>query len=196
MKLMQLNSKKIKLLEIIQGCLDKSKVDEYHLFRMYFPFAMSVARRYVMTTDESKEVVNESFLKIFNSLKFFDQQKEIEPWIAKIVANTCIDHIRKQKSRITFKIQEDFILEGEMSDEGFEDIDSLESLLPVLQLLPPRYKLVFNLYVFEEYSHKEIAEKLKISVGTSKSNYYRAKMILKKAMITERRQLNKEKRNG
>ena len=140
---------------------------------------MSITLRYMSTREEAEEALNDSFLKVFTNLKKFNSNLPFTSWIRKITINTCIDKLRRGIKLLTvhFNIEE---IE-QISVEDFE-ISSDEKILPILQELPPRYRLVFNLYVFEDYKHKEIAAKLKISEGTSKSNYARAKSLLKKKL--------------
>lgn len=198
MKLVQLNSEQIRIQEIIQGCLARNEVDEYLFYKEYFSIAMSVASRYANSKSQAKEMVNEGFYKIFKNLRKFDQKRKIEPWIGKVIANTCIDILRKNNKHFFLQFQGDQLdkLMQEQMDIDDEDLSSLDSVLPILQVLTPKYKLVFNLYVFEEYSHKEIAKKLKISVSTSKSNYFRAKKILKQAILDQRSQKLKGTNHG
>ncbi len=129
---------------------------------------------------EAEEALNDTFLKCFDHLEKFNPDCAWQPWLGKITVNTCIDRLRAKK-RLPSLVALSSIAEPRVADDDFvPDLD--QNLLSVIQKLPTRYRTVFNLYVFEEYKHQEIADVLGISVGTSKSNYARAKAILKKKM--------------
>ncbi len=147
------------------------------LFALFYPYVLAIALRYMGGREEAEEALNDTFLKVFGKLKTFNKEYPMKAWIRKICVNTCIDRIRVIKKKpITVDLGKAAELEAKGELEIFDDC----SLLPAIQALPPRYRAVFNLYVFEEYKHREIAEELGISEGTSKSNYARAKQILRK----------------
>lgn len=139
---------------------------------------MSICLRYSESRDEAVELLNDGFMKIFNSLQQFDFSKPFKPWFRKILVNLAINRYREKQRRI----------ETEEIDERHDDSDSEKILsaisynevIGMLQKLPPAYRTVFNLYVIEGYSHEEIARILNISVGTSKSNLFKAKEHLRK----------------
>ena len=150
---------------------------QYVLFRQYYPYLMSIALRYTRNEADAEEVCNDSFLRIFNHLGQYDDAYPFTAWIGRITVNASIDFLRKKKNQLQFVEINDEVLHGEQ-EKTFE-IDDNQQLLPILQDLSPQYRTVFNLYVFEDLKHQEIAKKLGISVGTSKSNYARAKAIIK-----------------
>ena len=127
---------------------------------------------------DAEEVLNDTFIKVFAKIDQYNPEHPFNNWIAAIAVNSCIDHLRKLKNQIPLSdLQEDYdhhVLEM----HNLAESDN-ERILPLIQELPPQYRLVFNLYVFEDYKHDEIAKKLGISVGTSKSNYSRAKKIIR-----------------
>lgn len=146
--------------------------------------------RYISDRDSAQEVVQESFIKIFEKLSSYDKKGSLEGWLRRIVVNTAIDSIRKSK-KDPFRTDNDndFNLGAINPMEEQEDIDlfhlKAEIAMEAIQELSPAYKTVFNLYVIENYSHKEIAEKLNISEGTSKSNLAKAKMNLMKLVASK-----------
>lgn len=155
---------------------------------------MSVCLRYVKDRDSAQEVLQDGFIKVFDKLDLFDFRGSIEGWMRRIFSNTAIDAIRKAK-RNPFLSEND----NDFKDPGVNQIEEMEDL-EMLQLsyqkamdcvnhLSPAYRTVFNLYVFEEYSHKEIAEILGISEGTSKSNLAKARINLQKML--EKKNVNK-----
>lgn len=125
----------------------------------------------------AEEVVNDVFLKVFNKISLYNANYPFSNWLIKITINTCIDRLKIKKNQVKMvELKEEMV---DYSDDAFLAIvENEDSILPIIQELPPQYKLVFNLYVFEEYKHKEIAELLNISINTSKSNLHKAKKII------------------
>lgn len=143
--------------------------------------------RYMNDRDSAQEVLQEGFIKVFEKLGAFDYKGSFEGWIRRIIANTAIDSIRKSKKDPYLTDNDnDFKLGAEDEIEMREEMEitdiKAEIAMEAIQKLSPAYRAVFNLYVLEEYSHKEIAEILGISEGTSKSNLAKAKMNLQKML--------------
>ena len=143
--------------------------------------------RYANDRDSAEEVLQEGFIKIFDKLKAFNYEGSFEGWMRRIMSNTAIDSIRKsKKDPILTDNDEDFKLGAEDPMVELEDLEFVglkaEIAMEAINELSPAYKSVFNLYVFEDYTHKEIAEILGISEGTSKSNLSKAKMNLQKVL--------------
>lgn len=143
---------------------------------------MNVSRRYAANTEEAKSLVNEGMLKVFQQLHTYNLELSFGGWVRRIMVNTAIDHFRKV--RVYEQRFQDIDGQDFMDADRATVIDGLsaEELLGVVQQLPPAYRLVFSLYAVEEYTHKEIADKLGISEGTSKSNYAKARAKLKQAL--------------
>jgi RNA polymerase sigma-70 factor (ECF subfamily) len=176
------NSKELQ--EVIKLCHSGDRKAQERLFSISYPLAMNVCRRYTHDLDEAKSLVNEGMLKVFTQLSKYSPELSYGGWLRKIMINTAIDHYRKAKI-----FQDRFReLEGENIDvyeqQNVIDKISADELLTLVQELPPAYRVVFSLYAVEEYTHKEIAEQLGISEGTSKSNYAKAKAKLQKAMAS------------
>lgn len=143
--------------------------------------------RYTNDRDSAEEVLQQGFIKIFEKLKAFNYKGSFEGWMRRIISNTAIDSIRKAKRNpILTDNDDDFKLGAEdpmVLREEFESIGlKAEIALEAINKLSPAYKAVFNLYVFEEYTHKEIAEILGVSEGTSKSNLSKAKLNLQRIL--------------
>ncbi|MDB4516548.1 RNA polymerase sigma factor [Crocinitomicaceae bacterium] len=175
------------LKEIISGCIRQDRRAQEELFKLFYGKMLGVCMRYARDRDSAEEMLQEGFIKIFDKLEAFDNKGSFEGWMRRIVANTAIDQIRKsKKDPILTDNDEDFKLGGENPIIEKEEIESLEIraelAVEAIQDLSPAYRAVFNLYVMEEYTHKEIAEILGISEGTSKSNLSKAKANLKKAL--------------
>jgi len=152
----------------------------------------AVCMRYTRDSDQAMDVLQEGFLKVFNNLEKYTGVGTFEGWIRRIMVNLSIDRFRRLKH--------DLVLLGEQNDienwggETEEDSDDSdeneeiyditpEQIIDAMQQLTPAYRTVFNLYVYEDYTHQDIAEALGISVGTSKSNYAKAKKNMKKLLL-------------
>jgi RNA polymerase sigma-70 factor (ECF subfamily) len=178
---------KEQLKEIIEGCLRNDRRSQEAIFKLFYGKMMVVCMRYTNDKDTAQEVLQEGFMKVFEKLGAFDYKGSFEGWVRRIVANTAIDSIRRSKKNpILTDNDNDFKIGGENPMEVQETVElgeiKAEMAMAAIQKLSPAYRTVFNLYVLEEYSHKEIAEMLGISEGTSKSNLAKAKMNLQKIL--------------
>ena len=172
------------LKSIIEGCLREDRKYQFKLYERYYGKMMGVCMRYATDRDEADELVQQGFIKLFKNLKRYEFKGSFDGWIRRMFVNTSIDHIRKKK-RNPLLLGEDAHLDLFNKEVDLDQFDKVEELDPnmVMQAiakLTPAYKAVFNLYVIEDYSHKEIAEMLEISLGTSKSNLSKAKQNLRK----------------
>ena len=177
--------KREQLDSIIAGCIKNDRVSQEKLFKLFYGKLMVVCTRYTGDKDSAQEILQEGFIKIFDKIATFESNGSFEGWMRRIVTNTALDFIRKHKKNMWVEetevnTKEDYI--DPYEESSFEESFQLkaEFALEAIQQLSPAYKTVFNLYVMEEYSHKEIAELLGISEGTSKSNLAKAKINLQK----------------
>lgn len=171
------------LREAIQFSLSKDRKAQQKLFSLCYPLAMNVCRRYAANLEEAKSLVNEGMLKVFQQLHTYNSEYSFGGWVRTIMIHTAIDHFRKVKvyeQRFQDLDGKDFT--DSNTSNAIDDL-SAEELLGLVQQLPPAYRVVFSLYAVEEYTHKEIAEKLGISEGTSKSNYSKARAKLQQALV-------------
>ncbi len=159
---------------------------------------MAVCRRYTNNDDEAKDMLQDGFIKLFKNIERFNFQGSFEGWVRRIVVNTAIDHIRKSKHEFLLMNEnqsiEDFgdnLNEEEDVDESEEINLDVGDVKVAMDKLSTAYKTVFNLYVFENYSHQQIADSLGINIGTSKSNLAKARANLRKILMTDLK-----KRNG
>jgi RNA polymerase sigma factor (sigma-70 family) len=178
---------KEQLKKIIEGCLRNDRRSQEAVFKLFYGKMMVVCMRYTNDRDTAQEVLQEGFMKVFEKLAAFDYKGSFEGWVRRIVANTAIDSIRRSKKNpILTDNDNDFKIGGENPMEERETFElgeiKAEMAMAAIQKLSPAYRTVFNLYVLEEYSHKEIAEMLGVSEGTSKSNLAKAKMNLQKIL--------------
>ncbi|MGO4912466.1 RNA polymerase sigma factor [Leeuwenhoekiella sp. W20_SRS_FM14] len=159
---------------IIDCKRQKSKAQEA-LYRQFAATLFPVALKYARNYSEAEDILQESFIIIFEKVTQFKNKGSFEGWLKRIVINTALQRYRKQA---VFEIINEENIE-EAAVEVDDDEISLQFLLQIVQELPDRYRLVFNLYALDGYSHKEISKILEIKEGTSKSNLARARMILK-----------------
>ena len=175
------------LKELISGCVKNDRRSQEELFKLFYGKMLGICMRYARDRDTAEEMLQEGFIKIFDKLEAFDYKGSFEGWIRRIVSNTAIDNLRKSKKNplLTDK-DEDFKLgwsDPIVENEELQFVGlKAEIALEAIQNLSPAYRAVFNLHVMEEYTHKEIAEILGISEGTSKSNLSKAKMNLQRTL--------------
>lgn len=163
--------------KLIKGCISGNRECQRELYDLYAAKMFGVCIRYASDYSQAEDFLQEGFIKVFNNLNNLNDYSALEGWIRRIIINTCLEIIRKNKKHfdhvdvqgVDIKVDVDII-----------DYLSAEELIKIINKLPAGYKSVFNLYAVEGYSHKEIAGKLGISEGTSKSQYSRAKVQLQK----------------
>lgn len=155
------------------------------LYQHFFGFAMNIALRYGKNREEALEILNDGFLKVFKYIDRYDASYPFTSWLNRVMVNTGIDYFRSNKNQLQFLELNDIRLELAGTSPP-PTISSEDDMLPIIQELPPQYRIVFNLYVMEEYKHHEIAEMLGISVGTSKSNLARAKAKIRQSILKKR----------
>ena len=177
-----------KIKQIVEGCLQKDRRSQEAFFKMYYGKMMAVCLRYISDRDSAQEVLQDGFIKIFDKLEHFDFRGSIDGWLRRIISNTAIDAIRKaKKNPFLTDNDNDFkqLAENELEKKENEIYIELKAQVAMdeIEKLSPAYRTVFNLYVFEEYTHKEISEILGISEGTSKSNLAKARFQLKKNLF-------------
>lgn len=160
--------------QLINDCKKRNTKAQEQIYRLLSPKIFAVCLKYSRSYEEAQDNLQEGFLLIFNKIDKYNHKGSFEGWCKRVVINFILQQYRGQQ---VFEIVSENIPE-ETNVEIDEDI-SLDFLTRIIQELPDRYRLVFNLYVLDGYSHKEISEMLSISSGTSKSNLARAKMILK-----------------
>lgn len=169
-------------IELINDILSGSKVAFKILYKRYVRNHMLTCLRYVKNKSDAEDILQESYIKIFKDLKQYNPQKaKYSTWSNKVVINTCLMKIRKKN---IFKDFKDIIEEG--AEMGIESNAinqlSLQELTKIILELPKGYRTVFNMFVIDGFSHKEIAEKLNISESTSKSQLMKAKITLQKKL--------------
>lgn len=166
----------MKIEELIKQCIKNDRAAQNELFRKYKDTLYFTSLKYCRNEADAEDNLHDAFITIFQKIKTYKNKGSFEGWMKRITIYKAIDKY-KTKMPLNVEIKDD-ILEGEMIVENEENL-SLDQLLTLIQNLPDQYRLVFNLYQMDRFSHKEIASLLNISEGTSKSNYHRAKLILR-----------------
>jgi RNA polymerase sigma-70 factor (ECF subfamily) len=164
--------------KILKDCRSGKVKGQESLYRMFSDKMFGVCRYYTKDYTEAEDVLHEGFMKVFNKVSQFQGKGSFEGWMRRIFINTALERYRRQNILYTVEDYEEFIEDTDYND-AISDL-TMQDLHSIIQELPPKYKMVFNLYAIEGYQHKDIAEKLGISEGTSKSNLARARGILQK----------------
>jgi len=162
--------------DLIRGCMEGDRRMQEEMYRRLSPRMYAVCLRYASNAEEAEDILQEGFIKVFKKLDSYRGDGSFEGWVRRIFVNTAIEHFRRKKYLQPVTEKEENTIEGKyvsvLDQLGEKDI------LELIKQLSPGYRTVFNMYVVEGYSHKEIGEMLGISEGTSKSQLSRAKVIL------------------
>ncbi len=172
--------------QIVKGCIEKNAIAQKHLYEKFARKMMGVCLRYCDSTEEAEDVVQIAFISIFENIAAFKGTGSLEGWIRKIMVNTALTNIRKNK-RLKQNVELDSVEFMLPSASYIYESFAAKDLLKIIQTLPSGFRTVFNLYAIEGYSHKEIGGMLDISEGTSKSQYSRAKAYLQKIIQIDRK---------
>ena len=157
--------------------------DQKHLYERYYGYCLKIVFRYIFRYDKATDVVNDGFVKVFGKLHSFHYKETVNPemmlmgWMRTIMINTAIDRLRKDTFLPEIGILNDGIWIEDRSQSAYQSLLYKELILEIKKL-PPGYRAVFNMYVIDGFTHRQIADALKISVGTSKSNLSKARILL------------------
>jgi RNA polymerase sigma factor (sigma-70 family) len=163
---------------LISECIAGNQKALAELYHHFAPKMFGICLRYAKDATEAEDNLQDGFIKVFANLKTFRNDGSLEGWIRRIIINVSLEKIRKQ--HLMYPVEDVSIYDTiNFSDDVIAKI-SADDLMKLIQELPPRYRLVFNLYVMEGMSHQEIAKEMSITQGTSKSNLARAREILKR----------------
>ena len=161
--------------QLIINCKKNDAQAQSQIYKLFSSQLFSLCLKYSKNYAEAQDNLQDAFVTIFKKINQFNHKGSLEGWMKRITINTALQRYRE--SSVFELVNEDQIKDAPVEIDD-EDVD-LDFLLSIIQELPDRYRLVFNLYVLDDYSHKEIASMMKITTGTSKSNLARARMILK-----------------
>jgi RNA polymerase sigma factor (sigma-70 family) len=162
-------------IDLIKGCIEGDRRIQQELYNRFSPKMYAVCLRYMGNADDAQDILQEGFIKVYKNIERFRGEGSFEGWIRRIFVNTAIEQIRKKKMDVSLTEKEEII---EFKTVSAIDSINEKDLLKIVSGLSPGYRSVFNMYVVEGFSHKEIGELLGISEGTSKSQLARARMIL------------------
>jgi len=168
--------------ELVSGVLQGSQAHQSALYRQYSVPMFRVLLRFARDHAEAEDMLQDGFVRVFRDLNQFRGEGAFGGWIRRIMVNTALSHLRKQRDFI--RDTADFTPFENLlrTEEDFASNLDAETLMKQLQRLPPGYRAVFNLYAIDGYSHEEIAEQLGITIGTSKSQLFKAREYLKKML--------------
>ena len=165
---------------IISGCLKGNRKDQEILYRRHAAKLYAVCLQYSGNDEEARDILQEGFIKIFENLCHYKHEGSFEGWIRRIMVNTALERYRSKHN--LYRVDDIEMIPEPDAEPDNEDYAGLEAsdLLEIIRELPPKYRMVFNLFAIEGYSHKEISQMVNISEGTSKSNLARARIILQR----------------
>ena len=171
---------------IIKGCIRQEYRYQKIFYEIYLGFSLKVAFRYLYRYEKAIDVVHDGFIKLFNHFPHFklgndaDNEKILLAWLKKVMINSSIDELRRGQMLPEIGGVPEYVWEISDNTDDADQQVRYKELVTMIIKLPPSYRIVFNLYAMDGYSHAEIAEMLNIPIGTSKSNLSRARMILQK----------------
>ena len=168
--------------EIIQGCLQKDSKYQRLLVANYAPMLLTVSRRYCPASIGAEDILQDAFIKIFDKIEQYNSEKgSFGGWMRKIVINTALKKMNKRC--FTHEQSTDEFEEMSLDPYVYTHLEA-EDIMNIIETLPEGFRQVFNLYAIEGYNHKEIGALLGIQEGTSRSNLFKAKKLLKKKLLT------------
>jgi RNA polymerase sigma factor (sigma-70 family) len=168
--------------EVLEGCIRNDLLSQKLLYERYKIAMFTLCLRYAVDKCEAEDMLQDGFIQVFKEIRQYDATRGVfEGWMRRVIINVALQLIRKKK--MSFVEINDSLAQISSDEDVISDL-SLKELLAHIQKLPTGYRTVFNLYVIDGLQHNEIAEMLKISINTSKTQLFKAKQLLKKA-ITE-----------
>jgi len=175
--------------EVINGCIKGQRKYQEILHKAFYSKMLVACMRYAQNTAEAEDLLHDGFIKLYTKLPKYNYEGSFEGWVRRIIVNNAIDFIRKKKEfSVDFRNEHEHIINTKFDDSSnnLENIEitkiKAEKIIQAIQQLSPAYRAVFNMYVLEDMSHKEIAEELGISIGTSKSNLSKAKLRIREIL--------------
>jgi RNA polymerase sigma factor (sigma-70 family) len=179
---LQIQNKDLEIL--IKGCLERNRRCQQRIYDIFAPSMMVVCLRYSRSREEAEEIMQDAFVRMFGNIGQFKYMGSFEGWLRRIVVNCALQRYRGKYSRTTTVSLTDYFHQLPFVSDIGERLDE-KRLIQLIQVLPPACRMVFNLYVFEGYKHSEIAGMLGVTEGTSKSNLFDARSILKRYLTTQ-----------
>ncbi len=170
---------------IVEKCKKQDRLSQRRIYEMFYSKMMAICIRYAKNEDDAKDILQDGFIKVFEKIDRYGFEGSFEGWLRRIIVNTAIDTYRRKKRETSLN---ENLVKSEDVEYDFEDtVDkykgiSISDIVESMHQLSPAYRTVFNLYIMDGLTHKEIAIKLNISEGTSKSNLAKAKANIKKIL--------------
>ena len=171
---------------LVEGCRRQDRIVQRQLYERFAGKLFVVCKRYIHDLDEAEDVLQDAFVKIYRHIDTFRFECPLEAWLKRIVINTALKALRKQKPWEHMADVQELAPVLPQADESLPTLN-YQYLLQLIQELPPGCRTVFNLYAIEGYNHPEIAEMLDIAEGTSKSQYARARGLLQQKLLSDNR---------
>jgi len=165
---------------LVQACINNERWAQKALYEEFYSKMMGVCMRFANTEDDALDILHDGFLKVFKNIHKYQVNTSLSAWVHRIMVNTCIDFYRKAVRRRTEDIETAYGIDG--YEDNVISNCSQKEILKAVQRLSPAYRAVFNLYVVEGFSHKEIADQLDITESTSRSNLVKARLKLKEML--------------
>ncbi|QRR02940.1 RNA polymerase sigma factor [Dyadobacter sandarakinus] len=170
--------------ELVKGCKQRNRLAQKQLYKLFAGKLFAICLRYTKNRADAEDVLQDAFIKIYENIDSFRADSPLEYWLRSVVVNTALNHLRQQKHLKDLddvEMHHNGIADKEVTLAGFQ----MQQLLELIHELPPGCQTIFNLYAIEGYQHNEIAQKLGISEGTSKSQYARARTLLQQKLNKE-----------
>jgi RNA polymerase sigma-70 factor (ECF subfamily) len=183
-----INGQMLQEAELVDQCKKGKRASQKALYELYCQKMMVVCMRYAKSIGEAEDILQEGFIKVFHHIKNFRSEATLSTWITRIMINTALNANRKKV--YLYPMVDVVDVKIQVTDSGIDQLHFNE-LLEMIQNLPTGCQAVFNMYAIDGYGHKEIAEELGISEGTSKSQYARARQLLQRMIETETLKLSK-----
>lgn len=171
---------------LIEGCCKKDIRCQKALYDWLHPQMLGVCMRYASDRDQAQDMLQEGFIRVFRKIETYNNQGSFEGWVRKVIVNTALQVLRKEKKAEVSSLDDDSLMVVDYRANAQEQLQAAD-VLKTIQNLPRGYRMVFNLFAIEGYSHEEIASQLDISVNTSYSQYHRAKALLRKLIDSEKK---------
>jgi RNA polymerase sigma-70 factor, ECF subfamily len=176
---------------ILEGCKRGERLMQKQLYELCYSDMLKVCLRYTKDQDKAALVLNDSMLKVFKNIGTYTEEGKLLGWVKRIVVNTCIDYVRVKANMQPDTIHESHIADDYAIDESLLHKMDAQAIRQLIHSLPEKQAIVFNLYVYEEYDHNEIATLLQIPAGTSRYYLSEARKALKKKVQNNIFSLNK-----
>lgn len=170
-----------KEVDLIQACIRQEKWAQKEIYESYYSLMLPVCMRYAVHSEDARDILHEGFIKVFRNISKYKAGTNLSSWIKRIMVNTAIDMYRKNQKRRTEDLEQVYHVSN--GEPGVHSEINAKEILHALNSLTPAYRMVFNLYVIEGYSHKEIGKILSITESTSRSNLVKARNKLKSLLL-------------